>query len=208
MLLRILNWSVRSAVMWVSVRARAVRAGMCRTAVTAVWCARTGRASRAAARTICPAGTVWSANTRLERDCPKESVSAGTAVKCVAVTGTRTVTSASWRPWAGKRCSRVCPRSPMRTKDPVKTIKVSDLCIARYLTYIKTYIYAFIYAENVIINSMGFNLKNTTMKLWSEKRSFFFLYKILINEYGPSLNCVRIFFLWFIYLFNDSGCKN
>lgn len=65
------------------------------TAVTAAWCARRARASPAAVKTICPAGTGWSASIRLERDCPKAFVSAGTAVKCAVVTATRTVTSAS-----------------------------------------------------------------------------------------------------------------
>ncbi len=75
LLSRTLNWSVPSAVMWVSVRARAAPAAMCRTAVTAVWCAHRGRESRAAGRTICTAGTGWSASTLLEKDCPKAYVS-------------------------------------------------------------------------------------------------------------------------------------
>lgn len=169
MLSRILNSNVRSAVMWVSVRARAAPAAMCRTAVTAVWCAHRERESRAAARTICPAGTGWNASIRLEKDCPKACVSAGTAVKCAAVTGTRTVTSASWRPWAGKRCSRVCPRSPTCTKDPVKAIKVSDLCIARGITlYIKkkiVLIYAWVYVPTNVKWKIQSSCKAVQLKL-------------------------------------------
>lgn len=106
---------------WARVRAPAVPTGTSRTDVTAAWCVHRRRETPAAARRTCPAGTVWSAgcSPRGGGEAPGASAGVRQSMKCVAVTGKRTVMCVKWEQPAVKPSRRGNQQLARRTKDRV-----------------------------------------------------------------------------------------